>query len=270
MKLKHDQIISGIYMIKNLVNGKVYIGKTKNLYRRRHQHFQELKKNKHLNNYLQKSFNKYGSENFEFIVIECAKNELLGKREYYWCEYYKSYQRSCGYNIDKINSCGITIRSFESIQKQKNSVFSKPKISRKGNLSHSSKKVYQYNVDGFFIKEHESCHMAAEFLGNLEKFSAIAYAARKKLFRYGYQWRYEYLEKIDKYDTNLIKENARKVGKITSKKIMAKDIKNGKILIFDSLSDASKNLNIAISCIARIANGERKSSKKLNMTFEFI
>jgi group I intron endonuclease len=270
MKLKHNQAISGIYMIKNFLNGKVYIGKTVNLYRRKHQHFKELRKKEHKNFYLQNSFNKYGIKNFEFIVIEYADIEFLSKSEYYWCEYFKSYERKYGYNLDIIDINGLSIRSYESIVKQKKTVSLKPKLSRKGSLNHSSKKVYQYDLNGFFIKEHESCHIAAEFLGDRQKFSAISHAARKKLFRYKYQWRYEYLEKIDKYDINLKKEISKENGKITSKKIMSKNIKNGEILIFNSISEASKILNIGISNISRIAKGERKISKKLNMTFLFI
>jgi group I intron endonuclease len=270
MKLRYDQVISGIYMIKNLSNGKMYIGKAKNLYRRRHQHFQELKRNKHKNPYLQNAVNKYGIQNFEFVVIECAFIEMLSKSEYYWCEYYKSYQREYGYNIDKLDSTGTTIRSFESIEKQKKSTNSKIRIPRKGKLNHSSKKVYQYDLKGNFIREHESCHMAAEFIGDRSKFSAIAFAARKKLYRYGYQWRYVFLENVDFYDINKRKENAIKAGKTTSKMVKAKNIKTGEVVIFSSISEAAKSLNIAISCIARIAKGERKISKKLNMEFEFI
>lgn len=69
--------IRGIYQIRNLVNGKVYIGQAKNLYKRTHAHFSNLKANKNKeNHHLQNAFNLYGKENFVFeILIFCEKWE---------------------------------------------------------------------------------------------------------------------------------------------------------------------------------------------------
>ncbi|MEQ8172689.1 MAG: GIY-YIG nuclease family protein, partial [Candidatus Eremiobacterota bacterium] len=59
---------SGIYCIINRVNQKIYIGSAKNLKDREKQHFSLLKNNKHVNKYLQNSYNKHGYENFEFKI----------------------------------------------------------------------------------------------------------------------------------------------------------------------------------------------------------
>src|SRR3989304_8634000 len=64
-----DNIISGIYEIRNIINNKIYIGSTKNLKRREADHFRSLCDNIHRNKYLQRSFNKYGKENFEFKIL---------------------------------------------------------------------------------------------------------------------------------------------------------------------------------------------------------
>lgn len=70
--------ISGIYQIKNLVNSKIYIGSSKDVYLRRTQHFRKLRQNKHINAILQHSFNMYGIDNFEFeVLITCHPNMLL-------------------------------------------------------------------------------------------------------------------------------------------------------------------------------------------------
>jgi group I intron endonuclease len=74
--------MKGIYKIINLTNNKSYIGQTDNLTRRERQHFYDLKRNKHRNEHLQKSYNKYGKDNFIFQVIEYTEN--LGERELYW------------------------------------------------------------------------------------------------------------------------------------------------------------------------------------------
>lgn len=59
-----------IYQITNIVNNKFYIGSTKNLRRRKNNHFNLLRKNKHHSRYLQNSWNKYGEENFIFTVLQ--------------------------------------------------------------------------------------------------------------------------------------------------------------------------------------------------------
>jgi len=59
-----------IYMIENLVNGKVYVGQTVNSVKRRWQaHRSMLKRNNHDNFYLQNAWNKYGEDSFVFKVI---------------------------------------------------------------------------------------------------------------------------------------------------------------------------------------------------------
>lgn len=93
-------IKSGIYKIENLVNGKVYIGQSRNLRKRLNEHFNNLRKNKHVNNHLQSAFNKYCESSFDIDIIEyCEINELTSK-ELYWIEYYKSHIKDFGYNID--------------------------------------------------------------------------------------------------------------------------------------------------------------------------
>lgn len=60
---------SGIYQIRNVVNNKVYIGQAINVFRRLSEHCDDLIQNKHFNRHLQRSFNKYKSENFEYSII---------------------------------------------------------------------------------------------------------------------------------------------------------------------------------------------------------
>lgn len=96
----------GIYKIENLINHKVYIGKSINIKSRFNSHIKNLKNNKHINPHLQKSWNKYGPENFSFEVIEECSVEQLNDREIYWLNYYGSYLSSKNYNVIQAGSGG--------------------------------------------------------------------------------------------------------------------------------------------------------------------
>lgn len=63
--------VSGIYTIANRITGELYIGESLDIYRRWHnEHIPQLRKNCHYNKELQKDFNKYGEENFNFEILE--------------------------------------------------------------------------------------------------------------------------------------------------------------------------------------------------------
>lgn len=65
-----DMNISGIYKIINRVNEKYYVGSSENIKVRWSKHKTCLKYNRHWNSKLQNAWNKYGKENFEFVIVE--------------------------------------------------------------------------------------------------------------------------------------------------------------------------------------------------------
>jgi group I intron endonuclease len=89
---------SGIYEIRNIVNNKVYIGSSKNIYKRLNHHISKLNSQKHKNSFLQNSWNKYGQKNFRFLIIEECAIEILLEREQYWMDKTVSYDRNKGFN----------------------------------------------------------------------------------------------------------------------------------------------------------------------------
>lgn len=92
----------GIYGIRNKINNKIYVGKTEmNFGDRKDCHFASLRGGYHINPHLQKSFNKYGEDNFEFIVLyECKNNEdsdIVNGLEKKYIKLYKD--KELAYNI---------------------------------------------------------------------------------------------------------------------------------------------------------------------------
>lgn len=81
----------GIYKIENIINGKCYIGQSINIKRRWEIHRSELKNNTHYNQYLQKAWNKYGENSFNFSIIEECDHNKLDEREMFWVKEYNSY-----------------------------------------------------------------------------------------------------------------------------------------------------------------------------------
>ena len=106
--------VQGIYQIKNLKNNKVYIGSSKAIYKRWHDHKRDLKNNKHANSYLQASWLKYGEECFKFSIIE--KIEELSKLLCREAELIIEYKSTCpefGYNIDIPNANAKRIELYK-------------------------------------------------------------------------------------------------------------------------------------------------------------
>ena len=103
---------SGIYMFNNKINGHKYIGKTKDLYNRYREHYYRKDDNydkEHPKKQLYQAFNKYGFENFDFIIVEQfdepISEEELSKLEEYYISYYDSYHK--GYNASDKSSGGF-------------------------------------------------------------------------------------------------------------------------------------------------------------------
>jgi group I intron endonuclease len=114
---------TGVYQIRNLLNGKIYIGSAKNLIRREHEHWSSLKKQCHRNSHLQNAYNFYGEENFVFEVLANTNVDNLVKVEDMLIKLFKANNRDYGYNIRKNAENNLGLKHSEST-KQKLSISS--------------------------------------------------------------------------------------------------------------------------------------------------
>lgn len=91
---------SGIYRITCTITGKFYIGSSTNLQERLYNHLNQLHRNDHRNDHLQRAWNKYGEESFIFEVIELVLPAFLLEREQYWLDTLKPFGER-GFNLAK-------------------------------------------------------------------------------------------------------------------------------------------------------------------------
>lgn len=82
-----------IYKIENKINGKIYIGQTKNsLNNRVANHFKN-------ESFIGNALRKYGIQSFDVSIIdECSSKEILNEKEQYWIRFYNC-GAPLGYNL---------------------------------------------------------------------------------------------------------------------------------------------------------------------------
>lgn len=182
--------MKAIYTILNKINGKQYIGSATSFYRRRHQHLRNLRSGNHHSIYLQNAWNKYGEENFKFIILEKVnnKNDLILREQYYFDNIKPEY------NICKVAGSRLGQKHTEETKLLlKNNNW-------KGILDVNnpfSKKCYQYDLDGNFIKEWNAVMQVSREIG-LSDSIIVRCLKGKTRTAHKFQWFYEYKgEKID-------------------------------------------------------------------------
>ena len=142
-----DPKLAGIYIFKNNINGKCYIGQAVSLRKRIKHHLSNIKTNRY-DLPLYKAINKYGMYNFtidilySFIPDKISSTEelirILDELEVKYIEEYEAYTK--GYNCTKGGDFGVLGLKFTEEQKKK--VSEKSKI----NAVKYYKPIYLYHI----------------------------------------------------------------------------------------------------------------------------
>ena len=162
---------SGIYCIENLINHKKYIGQSVDIPNRWSHHKNELNSNMHFNDYLQKSWNKYGADNFSFYVLEYCAIDQLDNLEVYYIDLYSTLNRDSGYNLtsggsfNKKYSDETRRKISDSLKGHKVSAESRVKISE----NHAD---FSGEKNGMYGRRHSESAKQKVGLANKGKISA--------------------------------------------------------------------------------------------------
>ena len=155
-----------VYVIRNTVNEKKYVGvTTQTLEKRWKQHLREIKENKN-NMLICKAIKKHGIDKFYIEKIyDCDSEEQMLFFESFLIAAWKTTKRDNGYNIlDASDGIGRYL----------------------------SKKVHQYNKDGNYITSFNSMTEAAQVVKT--DASHISSCIKKRPMYYsagGFKWAYE-------------------------------------------------------------------------------
>ena len=224
----------GIYIIKNNIDDRVYIGSSINLKKRFYAHINSLRNKNHHNTKLQNFVNKYGLNVLLFeIICNCSKHELI-KLEQFYIDKFNAYIKgfNCSptagniLNFKMSNESKMKIskalkkhkRTEEHCKSLSNAQKNKPKLFLRGlkrtpeqikNISQgqlNSKKaieakkknrkpIIQFTKNGSFVKNWESIKQISEEL-KIDASNIVKVLKNKKLSAYGFVWKYsENLEK---------------------------------------------------------------------------
>ena len=257
---------TGIYKITNTINNKFYIGSTStNFYKRYGQHISDYTKGKNSIPVLYKAFDKYGIDKFIFELIEvCEKCECITREQVY-------LDLGTDYN------CSPTAGSMLGY---KHPETAKTKLII-GELHHTSKEVFQFTLDGVFIKRFGSIIDALKDCNKKHgSTSHITNCCTGKTYScFGFKWSFtnELINRIDKRSLPFSEDRINKMSKPRTKEfktkgIIAENISTGEILNFKSIKDASLVLDIHQNSIRNNLSGLSTitKSKLNNNKYKFI
>lgn len=204
-------MIGYIYKFENKINGKIYIGKTKNIKERIYQH-KHVTKNK--NTKFGNAIRKYGIDTFDLNILVTINSRssssldiILSCLEKYFIKRYNSFNKGCNCTLGGEGTINFK-HSEETKNKLRNRIVSEETRKKIGNahrgkpccrkltdrwrnsvIEARSIPIKQFSKDGIFIKQWSSITEAAKYY-NLSK-SCISRACKgERKSCKGFIWKY--------------------------------------------------------------------------------
>lgn len=265
---------SGIYKIYNKLNGRIYIGSSKEFKERFKGHLKSLKQNKHHNSFLQRDFNKCGTDAFIFEVIKVVEGnkEIRLQIEQEYIDQYFDNQILC-YNIcDKVEKLPTVLSQEKELERRKKiSQTSKgrkhtEKTRKKISNSHIGKiksEQHRKNIGlsstGRKMSDENKQKLSERMKGNTNCVNRKPWNKGKKLPSPSKETRQKRSESMK----NIFLKNPERKQKI-SDRIAKKYIlinSNGIIVKIINLRLFCKKNNLSERSMRRIISGERKTHK---------
>nr|DAR20852.1 MAG TPA: intron associated endonuclease [Caudoviricetes sp.] len=262
-----DPKLAGIYIIKNNVNGKCYIGQSVKLRSRLKDHMRNAKNGK-LDLPIYRAINKYGFHNFTVDILESfipdsnITNEELIKQldqlEKKYIEEYNAYTE--GYNCTKGGDFGVLGLKMTEEQKKKVSENSKKQAVK------TYKPIYLYSV-----KEKSTIYAisitAASNITNIDRSNLIRTARGLYRQTHGYLVAFS-LEELEKYKNQFKLEPFHIDNGLFKPKYKVLVETNDASLLL-TVKEAAEKLCISTSMVYSILNGHRTlKNGKLTKIFE--
>lgn len=171
---------TGVYLITNFVNSRVYVGSTTDSFGRRwYSHRYMLSRNKHGNTHLQNAWNKYGEDTFKFSIMEEMHDvELIYEREQHWIDHYRKSEGGC-YNIMDVgtNICDVCYNGIESIDIRGLDIFGAIEHEHRIRRDVRSVKRFSAGLDSKLLDELDSIENVVGYSGEFVRSTAILYGA---------------------------------------------------------------------------------------------
>lgn len=256
-----------IYIIKNTINNKFYIGK-------RTCHC-PVWKDKYMGSgvYLIKAQNKYGIENFEKEVIEiCETEQKAYERERYWINKYNAVENDKFYNLVD-GGHGFTSKDNKRIRENM-TLEQIQEWNRKVGESHKGKKL-----SGEHKKKLSESHKGKKISEETKKKLSEAKKGENNPM-YGKKFSEEYKKKLSQVHKGktLSEETKKKLSQVhkgrqfseeSKRKMKENNARARKIVcittgeIFNCINEASRKYNVSNQNISACCRGKRKTTGKL-------
>ena len=146
---------SGVYLIKNTQNGRVYIGSAKRFKERFSDHESGLRRGVHRNRFLQADFDKCGTDAFVFIVLEVVegdRDKRLAREQTYIAQWFDNGKRCYNLIREAVSRDGFPDRQPD-IAKQRRSSGSKSAWDAK---TPEARAVHRESLRRFYVEHPEA------------------------------------------------------------------------------------------------------------------